>query len=142
MQNELNTLFLELHTNAAVNHHLGGVVEGLMDFGSPFDKRDERFKREFTEEFIRESKPKLNLAMDHLNRFAYVIGNLEMLYQRVLDHPELNLEEKIRLENASSCHVINLKRLHGKQKETLTAITQLFLELSKNHLRLERRRKR
>ena len=73
--------------------------------------------------------------MDHLDRFAMVIGNLEMAYQQLLDHPEWDLEGRVSLEDTARNHIVNLKRLHGRQKETLTTITQAFLEISKNHIK-------
>jgi len=141
MRDELDALFRELQSKAAVNYHLGGVVRGLMDVQPPLDQKDERFRRRMTRGFIREHKGNLDAAMDHLNRFAMVIGNLEMLYQQILDHPELDLESKVVLENSARDHVARLKRLHGRQKTTLTDITQLFLRLSRKCLKGTRKRK-
>jgi hypothetical protein len=135
VENELNALLGELHTRNAVGYHLGDVMENLLEFHSPFEKKDDLLKRKLAESLIKKGKPRLHAAMDHLDRYAMVIGNLEMLYQQILDHPEWDLESRVSLENSAREHVINLKRLHGKQKEALTAITQAFLAISKDHVR-------
>ena len=135
MQDEFDVLLSELQTSKAVNYHLGGVMDGLLELHSPLEKKDERFKREFMRKFIKNGKPSLNAAMDHLDRFAYVIGNLEMAYQQLLDHPEMDLETQVGMESLARSHIINLKSLHHKQKETLTTITQVFLALSREHIK-------
>ena len=141
MRDELDALFRGLQSKAAVNYHLGGVVEGLMDLNPLFGQEGGSSKRVSTRSFIRKSKPRLHAAMDHLDRFGMVIGNLERFYQKLFSHPELDLENKVQFEGAARSQVISLKRLHGKQKETLTAVTHLFLKLSRQHLREERRKK-
>jgi len=142
VESEFNALLSQLHASSAVSYHLGDVMEGLMEFHPLNDKKPNRFKREFTDSFIKKSKPRLHLAMDHLDRFAMVIGNLEMAYQQLLDHPEWDLEGRVSLEDTARNHIVNLKRLHGRQKETLTTITQAFLEISKNHIKQSKKENR
>ncbi len=121
----------EVFSKAAVNCHLGTIMQDLISLQG----QGERFKRDFERKFIKRGKPSLHLAMDHLNNFAVGIGKSEMRFQEILDRPELDLESRVKIGHLASNHVINLKRLHQKQKTTLTQITQIFLKLSKRHLR-------
>ena len=95
-------------------------------------------KEELGKSFIRRTKPHLSKGMDHLNDFAEHINGVEMQCQSMLDGIDsdaIDLETKVRLEDAAKQHVINLKALHEKQKVTLTKITELFLQLSKSRLK-------
>jgi hypothetical protein len=116
------------------NFHIGNAIKNVMDSHPSFNAD----KDELSKGFIKKTKPHLNKAMDHLNGFAEHISKVEMHYQGMLDSLQddsIDLETKVRLQDAASQHVINLKSLHGKQKATLTKITELFLQLSKSQIR-------
>jgi hypothetical protein len=120
------------------NLHIANAVKSIVEHHPSFNKE----KDELSKHFITRTKPHLSKGMDHLNDFAEHISRTEMHYQSVLDKLEgdnIDLETKVRLEDAAKQHVINLKQLHQRQKVTLTKITELFLQLSREHLKKRRR---
>lgn len=122
------------------NAHIATAIKSIMEHHPSFNNELNALGKGF----ITKTKPHLSKGMDSLNKFAEHIGKKEMHYQGVLDSlegGEVDLETKVRLEDAAKQHVINLKSLHEKQKVTLTKITELFLKLSKSTLKDMRRQK-
>jgi hypothetical protein len=134
-----NERLKDLGVKGEVNLNLGNAVKQIMDVHPSFNSKKEVLGRGF----IVKTKPHLNRAMDHLERFAKAINGAEMHYQGIidkLDSDEVDLETKVRVEDLAKQHVINLKNLHQKQKVTLTKITGLFLKLSKNGIKEMKRK--
>jgi hypothetical protein len=116
------------------NTHIASAIQKIIEHHPSINLE----KDSFGKGFITRTKPHITRGMDHLENFAGHIGKTEMRYQAILDSLDANdvdLETKVRLEDMAKQHVIRLKSVHGKQKATLTKITQLFLQLSKSQIR-------
>ena len=116
------------------NIHIANAIHSIFEHHPSFNDK----KGSLGKGFITKTKPHLNKGMNSLNKFAEHIGKVEMHYQSVLDGLDsstVGLEDRVHLEDSAKQHVINLKSLHEKQKITLTKITELFLQLSKERLK-------
>ena len=117
-----------------VNYHLGEVMSHLISTHPPFAGQ-----KMLSNKHMHLHNQSLNSAIDALNSFDGLIDHHEEYYASILEHTQLNLEDKVRLKGMCDTHVILLRGLHRKQKEALTDITTLFLALSKKDIREKKR---